>query len=92
MSAELRIWWFARHDETTWSIGEGDYEIALGIPDADTARLMRGAPRLRAALEAITPAMPPADAPCHAGIVPQAECAYCRRIAAAHAILQETAR
>ncbi len=48
--------------------------------------------RLRAALAAFIPAMPPADAPCHVGIVPQSECAHCQRVAAAHAILQETAR
>lgn len=47
--------------------------------------------RLRAALAAFIPAMPPADAPCHVGIVPQSECAHCQRVAAAHAILQETA-
>src|SRR5688572_15306880 len=35
---------------------------------------------LRAALEAVTPAYPPADAKCHAGIVRQEDCAHCERI------------
>lgn len=47
--------------------------------------------RLRAALSELTPSMPPADAPCHQGIVPQPSCAHCQRIARARAILQETA-
>ena len=49
--------------------------------------------RLRAALAEMTPlSMPPADAPCHVGIVPQSKCRHCQRIAAALAILQETAQ
>ncbi|GIK39554.1 MAG: hypothetical protein BroJett011_33870 [Chloroflexota bacterium] len=42
---------------------------------------------LLAALEELTPAMPPKDAPCHYGLVPQEECANCQRIAKAHAAI-----
>ena len=36
---------------------------------------------LLAALKEITPNMPPPDAPCHYGIVPQSSCLRCQRIA-----------
>lgn len=51
------------------------------------ARLIAAAPDLLAALQEVTPSMPPADAPCHAGIVPQNQCAHCQRIARAHAAI-----
>jgi len=39
------------------------------------------------ALKEITPSMPPADAPCHYGIVPQEKCGHCGRIAKARAAI-----
>lgn len=87
MSAYPSPWWFARHDEASWAVGCGDGEIAVKVPDADTARLMRAAPDLLAALQEVTPPMPPADAPCHAGIVSQNQCAHCQRIARARAAI-----
>lgn len=41
-------------------------------------------------LEAMTPAMPPIDAPCHKGICHQDECAHCSRIARARALIETT--
>lgn len=43
---------------------------------------------LTAALRDLTPPMPPADAMCHVGILEQARCGNCQRIAAAHAALK----
>ena len=40
------------------------------------------------ALKGITPPMPPADAPCHVGLVPQEKCAHCGRIARARAAIK----
>ena len=40
------------------------------------------------ALKGITPSMPPADAPCHYGIVPQEKCGHCGRIAKARAAIK----
>lgn len=40
------------------------------------------------ALKGITPSMPPADAPCHYGIVPQENCGHCGRIAKARAAIK----
>jgi hypothetical protein len=66
------------------------------FPDAPVPTVKAAAPavsapadRLVQALRGITPPMPPADAPCHLGIVTQDECAHCRRIAAARAVLAE---
>ena len=43
-----------------------------------------------AALEAMTPPMmPPWDAPCHVGLVPQAMCLHCTRIVAAHGVIKK---
>ncbi len=39
------------------------------------------------ALKELTPPMPPADAPCHVGLVPQEKCAHCGRIARARAAI-----
>lgn len=44
-------------------------------------------PDLLAALKDMTPPMPLSDARCHIGIVPQSECHYCQRVAAAHAAI-----
>lgn len=40
------------------------------------------------ALKELTPPMPPADAPCHVGLVPQEKCAHCGRIARARAAIK----
>ena len=40
------------------------------------------------ALKELTPPMPPADAPCHVGLVPQEKCAHCGRIARARACIK----
>ena len=40
------------------------------------------------ALKDLTPPMPPADAPCHVGLVPQEKCAHCGRIARARAAIK----
>lgn len=40
------------------------------------------------ALKEITPSMPPVDAPCHYGIVPQEKCGHCGRIAKARAAIK----
>ena len=40
------------------------------------------------ALKEITPSIPPADAPCHYGIVPQEKCGHCGRIAKARAAIK----
>jgi len=57
-------------------------EIELHI---DAVTVQRDA--LLAALEEMTPAMPPVNAGCHIGIVPQERCANCQRIARAIAAL-----
>ena len=44
---------------------------------------------LLAALKELTPPMPPADAPCHVGLVPQEKCAHCGRIARARAAIKQ---
>ena len=44
-------------------------------------------PELLEALKEITPNMPPPDAPCHYGIVPQSRCCHCQRIARARAAI-----
>lgn len=51
------------------------------------AELEADAERLVAALEEMTPGMPPPDAPCHKGIVSQARCAHCSRIKRARAAI-----
>ena len=51
------------------------------------AHLIAASPDLLAALKDMTPPMPPPDAKCHLGIVPQSECAHCKRIAKAHAAI-----
>ena len=58
----------------------------LGEHEAN-ARLIAAAPDLLEALKDMTPPMPPPDAKCHFGLVPQSECAYCKRIAKAHAAI-----
>jgi hypothetical protein len=40
------------------------------------------------ALKELTPPMPPTDAPCHVGLVPQEKCAHCGRIARARAAIK----
>ena len=52
------------------------------------AQLIATAPRLLSALEDITPPMPPENAPCHVGLVPQSQCAHCTRIANARAAIK----
>lgn len=47
------------------------------------ADLIEAAPNLLFALEELTPQMPPEDAFCHKGIVPQSKCGNCQRIARA---------
>jgi len=54
---------------------------------AANARLIAAAPDLLEALIDITPHMPPADASCHAGLVPQELCGHCSRIAKARAAI-----
>ena len=51
------------------------------------ANAMAALPLLLASLREMTPPIPPADAPCHVGLVPQSGCAHCQRIARAHAAL-----
>ena len=57
------------------------------LPELATAlKAQRDA--LLEALKGITPSMPPADAPCHYGIVPQEKCGHCNRIALARAAIK----
>jgi hypothetical protein len=52
-----------------------------------TLRAEQQRDELLAALKEITPNMPPPDAPCHYGIVPQSRCCHCQRIARARAAI-----
>ena len=76
----------AKHTPGPWHVATGGQQIRRGEGVAN-AHLIAAAPDLLAALQEITPAMPPADAPCHVGIVPQSQCAHCQRIARAHAAI-----
>ncbi len=53
----------------------------------DLARVEAQRDALLEALKEITPSMPPVDAPCHYGIVPQEKCGHCGRIAKARAAI-----
>ncbi len=54
----------------------------------DLARVEAQRDALLEALKEITPSMPPVDAPCHYGIVPQEKCGHCGRIAKARAAIK----
>jgi len=64
----------------------GGHLVAESIP-ARFRPLIAAAPELLAALRHATPPLPPPDAMCHAGIVPQSECRHCQRIAKVLAII-----
>ena len=67
------------------------YECNTAIMHARTKRmneLLAQRDALLAALKGITPPMPPVDAPCHVGLVPQEKCAHCGRIARARAAIK----
>lgn len=77
--------------ETRIAIKEGSRTVAyvqMAPDDEELARLFAAAPALFSSLEELTPPMPPADAMCHIGIVPQERCANCQRIARARAALK----
>jgi len=57
------------------------YEIQIADLEAQRDALLE-------ALKEITPSMPPVDAPCHYGIVPQEKCGHCGRIAKARAAIK----
>lgn len=75
----------AEHLELHATHGRGDrrHEAA-----AELRRLHEKNKRLLEVLKEITPSMPPADAPCHYGIVPQERCRHCGRIAEAIAAIK----
>lgn len=89
----------AKHTPGPWHVATGGQQIRSARDQiartwmmrrgecVANAHLIAAAPDLLAALQEITPAMPPADAPCHVGIVPQSQCAHCQRIARAHAAI-----
>lgn len=57
-------------------------------PDYLVPELRAQRDALLEALKEITPSMPPVDAPCHYGIVPQEKCGHCGRIAKARAAIK----
>ncbi len=73
----------------------GNPGIAWYAVPTEDAPLMREGEKLYifdiselvSALRDLTPQMPPKDAPCHNGIVPQERCAYCQRVARARKVL-----
>jgi hypothetical protein len=75
--------WTAEHYENVLQTSERLLE--------ENAQLREKRDRLRAALIALTPPMPPADATCHVGICEQSACAHCQRIAEARTVILESA-
>lgn len=69
---------------------ERDYRYTADDPQANAivrCAMHEAAPELVEALQAMTPSMPPKDAPCHLGICSQEKCGFCSRIATARAAL-----
>ena len=79
--------------EALWLAVRGAFRGGLTLGEVQEAedelnRLTRERDALLEALKEVTPSMPPVDAPCHYGIVPQEKCGHCGRIAKARAAIK----
>lgn len=75
-------------NEALSAIDRAMYRLTVAQRDA----AWRECAALLAALREITPPMPPTNAICHNGVVPQEQCLHCSRIARAHAAIEAAAQ
>jgi len=74
-----------KYESITEYAGCGSHEV-LWHNEADKA-LVIAAPTMLEALEGLNLVMPPENAQCHVGILPQSRCNHCNRIKAAIAAI-----